>query len=166
MLRVSNRNPTQVLGTFNTKAASDPAIHQGILTSTFNLTTLPQLNLLGPTAIVLWTRPCTDQESTPALTMMFYSAHYMSHRFLLTSRSACLYDIRLCTDFLELFKLKMGCLKEFDLEIKFKQDAKPVFCKPRTPFVVATKPSTQQASRGFIVSCGVQCLRGPSSAYP
>ncbi|KFD50256.1 hypothetical protein M514_08884 [Trichuris suis] len=38
----------------------------------------------------------------------------------------------LCNNFPDLFKPKLGCLKDFELEISFKTDAKPIFCKPRT----------------------------------
>ena len=38
----------------------------------------------------------------------------------------------MCSDFKELFKPELGCLKDFELEIKFKAEAEPVFCKSRT----------------------------------
>ena len=42
---------------------------------------------------------------------------------------------RLCLEFPDLFKHELGCLKM--LEIKFKTDASPVFCKPRVvPFAI------------------------------
>jgi len=49
-------------------------------------------------------------------------------------QSAC---EQLCKEFPELFKLELGCLKYFELEVKFKADAKPIFCKPRpVPFAL------------------------------
>ena len=39
---------------------------------------------------------------------------------------------KLCNEFSELFKPEIGCLKDFELEIAFKSNIKPVFCKPRT----------------------------------
>ena len=40
-----------------------------------------------------------------------------------------------CQDFPDLFKQELGCLKDFQLEIQFKPDSKPIFCKPRAvPF--------------------------------
>ena len=37
----------------------------------------------------------------------------------------------------DLFKAELGCLKDFELDVKFKADAKPVFCKPRVvPFAI------------------------------
>ena len=44
---------------------------------------------------------------------------------------------KLCDEFPDLFKNELGCLKDFELEVKFKPDAKPVFCKPRpVPFAI------------------------------
>ena len=44
---------------------------------------------------------------------------------------------KVCAEFPELFKEELGCLKDFELDIKFKADAKPVFCKPRTvPYAI------------------------------
>ena len=43
----------------------------------------------------------------------------------------------LCDEVHDLFKPELGCLKNFELEVKFKPDAEPVFCKPRpVPFAV------------------------------
>nr|KAG5695678.1 hypothetical protein BaRGS_022355 [Batillaria attramentaria] len=43
----------------------------------------------------------------------------------------------LCDKFPDLFKEELGCLKNFELEIKFKSDAKPVFHKARpVPFAL------------------------------
>ena len=44
---------------------------------------------------------------------------------------------KLCGEFTELFKPELGCLKDFQLEIKFKAESKPTFCKPRpVPFAI------------------------------
>ncbi|XP_062521210.1 uncharacterized protein K02A2.6-like [Corticium candelabrum] len=44
---------------------------------------------------------------------------------------------QLTQEFPDLWKNELGCLKDFQLEVKFKSDAKPVFCKPRTvPFAL------------------------------
>ena len=37
-----------------------------------------------------------------------------------------------CAEFPDVFKEELGCLKDFELDVKFKSDAKPVLCKPRT----------------------------------
>ena len=38
----------------------------------------------------------------------------------------------LCKEFSDLFKPELGCLKDYELEAKFKLDTKPIYCKPRT----------------------------------
>ena len=44
---------------------------------------------------------------------------------------------QLCQEYPELFKSELGCLKDVELEIKFKPDTQPIFCKPRpVPFVI------------------------------
>ena len=46
---------------------------------------------------------------------------------------------KLCGEFTELFKPELGCLKDFhdQLEIKFKAESKPTFCKPcPVPFAI------------------------------
>ncbi|KAL5505455.1 hypothetical protein EMCRGX_G006888 [Ephydatia muelleri] len=44
---------------------------------------------------------------------------------------------QLCREFPDLFKPELGCFKDFQLEVKFKPDAKPIFCKPRVvPFAI------------------------------
>lgn len=51
-----------------------------------------------------------------------------------TLKSACQ---QLCDEFPDLFKSELGCLKDFELDVKFKEDAKPKFCKPRpVPFAI------------------------------
>ena len=44
---------------------------------------------------------------------------------------------KLCDEFPDLFKPELGCLKDFELEVKFKADAVPVFHKARpVPFAL------------------------------
>ena len=44
---------------------------------------------------------------------------------------------KLCGEFTEHFKPELGCLKDFQLEIKFKAESNPTFCKPRpVPFAI------------------------------
>ena len=44
---------------------------------------------------------------------------------------------KLCEEFPDVFKPELGKLKDFELEVKFKAEAKPMFCKPRTvPFAL------------------------------
>lgn len=44
---------------------------------------------------------------------------------------------RLYEEFPDLFKAELGCLKDFELEVRFKPEAQPVFKKPRlVPFAI------------------------------
>ena len=44
---------------------------------------------------------------------------------------------QLCKKFPDLFKPELGCLKDYELEVALRPNAKPVFCKPRTvPFAI------------------------------
>ena len=38
---------------------------------------------------------------------------------------------QLFQEFPDLFKPELGCLKDFQLDVKFKADAQSIFCKPR-----------------------------------
>ena len=43
----------------------------------------------------------------------------------------------MCQNFPDVFKPELGCLKDFELDIRFKNDPKPIFCKPRpVPFAL------------------------------
>ena len=54
-----------------------------------------------------------------------------SHQHL---QESCL---QICKEFPDLWKPELGCLKDYSLEVKFKPDVRPRFCKPRTvPFAV------------------------------
>ena len=40
---------------------------------------------------------------------------------------------QLCTkEFQDLFKTELGCLTDYESEVTFKSDTKPLFCKPQT----------------------------------
>ena len=44
---------------------------------------------------------------------------------------------QLCREFPTLFESTLGCLKDFELDIRFKSEAKPIFRKPRSvPFSI------------------------------
>lgn len=51
---------------------------------------------------------------------------------------------QLCAEYPDLFKPGLGLLKDFELEVKFKPDVKPIFCKPR-PVPFALQDDLQQA---------------------
>jgi len=56
---------------------------------------------------------------------------------------------QLCEQFPELFQSEMGCLKDFELEIKFKPDAKPSFCKPRAVPIALQEDLTHAYDAGI-----------------
>ena len=44
---------------------------------------------------------------------------------------------KLCEEFPDVFEPDLAKLEDFELEVKFKAEAKPMFCKPRTvPFAL------------------------------
>ena len=99
--------------------------------SKFIVTATPDLNLLGRQLInqlgILSFSPSTAVESVNHLTS------------LSSLQKAC---SDLCNQFPDLFKEELGCLKGVELDIKFKDSAKPVFCKPRpVPFSMASELS-------------------------
>ena len=99
------------------------------------MTELPELNLLGRGAI--------KQLGIPVDNLM--------QKNILGSSTVCravFEDLepdrklqnecrKLCEEFPDVFKLDLGKHKDFELEVKFKAEAKPMFCKPRTvPFAL------------------------------
>ena len=108
------------MGTFQEKTtlhSSSPQV--------FNVTTLNQVNLVGRSGIAdldvrhLMKEP-QDNNGTEART----NEGDKEPRVWLEHASH-----KLCEVFPDLFKPELGCLKDFELEVKFKTDAKPVFCK-------------------------------------
>ena len=66
----------------------------------------------------------------------------------------------LCGEFPDLFKDELGCLKDEELEVKFKEDAKPIFHKPR-PVLFSVKEDLTKAydagiEKGVCTQCHVQ----------
>jgi len=98
----------------------------------FLVSEVPELNLRGRDAIkalnisldnLLYTSP-TTRKADRTLSAVFDRMNPD-----LRLQQAC---AKLCEDYTELFKQELGCLRDFELEINFKSDAKPVFCKPRS----------------------------------
>ena len=104
----------------------------------FIVTETPNLNLLGRDAIV---RLGVD---IPALMGMAPSMSQGNCNTVKPISDSLKQDMalqqacrRLCEEFPDLFKAELGCLKDFELEVKFKPDAQPVFKKPRlVPFAI------------------------------
>ena len=91
----------------------------------FTVTKVPHLNLLGRDAIV---RLGINVSALMGLTTS--SVHPISNvtKPDINLQNSCK---QLCQEFPDLFKPKLGCLKDVQLEVRFKLDSKPVFCKPR-----------------------------------
>ena len=54
----------------------------------------------------------------------------------------------LCKEFPDVFKPELGLLKDFELEVKFKEEASPIFCEPRpVPFAIQ-EDSTEAIKAG------------------
>ena len=127
-------DPLPVLGTFQAKArVGNPPRYKTI---TLNVSPRPHLNLLGRTAIhqlgidILLllqgsnNAPCVEK-------IKKIQSNDTSDPEL---RNACL---EVCKNFPDLFKAELGCLKDVELEVAFKPNTNPVFCKPRTvPYAI------------------------------
>jgi len=93
---------------------------------TFMVTAIPGLNLLGRSAI---------KQMGISLDRMLYPERigHSPVRALTLEQDVPLQRAcqNLCEQYPELFQSEMGCLKDFELEVNFKPDAKPSFCKQR-----------------------------------
>ena len=132
---VANGQPLASLGTFQTVVSLQGAKPRSSKIQ-FTVSKTPRLNFLGRDAIVkrgvdipaLLGIPPTVKEVKGEAVLS------ISSQPDLVLQQAC---EQLCTEFPDHFKPELGCLKDFQLEVKFKPDAKPVFCKPRViPFAL------------------------------
>ncbi|CAI9716166.1 Hypothetical predicted protein [Octopus vulgaris] len=57
---------------------------------------------------------------------------------------------KLCNEYVELFKPELGCLQGFELDMQFKSNAKPLFCKPESV------PFTLQADLTQAINAGIK----------
>ena len=51
---------------------------------------------------------------------------------------------QLCKEFPDLWKPELGCFKHYELEVEFKRDSCPIFCKAR-PVPLALREHLQRA---------------------
>ena len=129
-------HPLPVKGTFKTtaKVHNQPGMEHSVQ---FTVTSCPKLNLLGRDAILEMGIDVTSlMANSNATDSNKCNVHAVSDSLQPDKelQKACQ---QLCTEFPDVFKPELGCLKDFQLEVKFKPDAKPVFCKPRTvPFAI------------------------------
>eukprot|EP00731_Ephydatia_muelleri_P003526 Em0001g3526a len=117
---VANGQPLPTLGIFSTIVTllgEDSSDGKAV---EFTVTKVRRLNLLGRDAI--------------AVRYLHYPTNFSDLKPDLALQKAC---EQLCREFPDLFKLELVCLKDFQLEVKFKPDAKPIFCKLRVvPFAI------------------------------
>eukprot|EP00731_Ephydatia_muelleri_P020772 Em0013g499a len=139
---VANGQSLHTLGTFLTKVslqAKDSGAAKAENVS-FTVTEVPRLNLLGWDAIIRL------GVNIPALLGVSTAKGVDGNKVVqpvtafkdlkpdTSLQEAC---NRLCLEFPDLFKHESGCLKDVMMEIKFKMDASPVFCKPHVvPFAI------------------------------
>ena len=64
-----------------------------------------------------------------------------------------------------ILKPELGCLKDFELELKFKHEARPIFCKPRPVILAILEDLNDTYKEGIRKECGsplpFQCLWNP-----
>jgi transposase InsO family protein len=112
-----------IMGRFSTQTCTN----NRTVRTELNVTTLRDLNLLGRSAV--------QQLNIDVLSLLKSRSDV---RPILqrddTLQKAC---EQVCEEYSDLFKDELGCLKDFELEVQFKSDSKPVFCKPRTvPYAI------------------------------
>ena len=133
----ASKHNLPVLGTF-TGLTCDPTTGNETEIS-YIVTNIPDLNLLGRNAI-----QALDISVDKALGMKAINSSDKKGVVRVSPACNSKPDAslqrachELCAEFPDLFKPDLGCLKDFELEVKFKQDARPVFYKPRpVPFAV------------------------------
>ena len=92
-----------------------------------NVTNIPGLNLIGRNSI---------QEFEINVNKLLREAN-VKHVFVTSTSEITKECKRLCSEFEEIFAPDLACLKNFELDIKFKEGATPIFKKPRTvPFAI------------------------------
>ena len=102
----------------------------------FIVTTIPHLNLLGRDSIAIL-RISVDFMMNKSLCNNMKEtvdqvSNYVKHD--MTLQSAC---EQMCQNFPDAFKPELCCLKDFELDIRFKNDTKLIFCKPQpVPFAL------------------------------
>ena len=107
----------------------------------FNVSELPTLNLLGRNAI--------KQLGISVDTLMEDVRCHAVFEELKPDRELQKACSQLCEEFPNLFKNELGKLKDFELEVKFKADARPVFCKPRAVLFALQEDLTQMYEAGI-----------------
>ena len=132
---LASKHPLPIVGVFPTEAKYGDVSKSYPVS--FPVFEIPDLNLLGRDAIkvkLIFLDDLLFSETTFDKTDHRLLAIPRSDRVDRHLQQACR---ELCTEFSELFKPELGCLCGVQLEIEFKPDAMPIFCKPRSvPFAM------------------------------
>ncbi len=133
----ASKHDLPVLGTFMGQTRDPATGRQGSIH--YIVTKIPDLNLLGRNAIqtlgisvdnALGLRSIESHAKGEGAT----AEHPTTSKPYASLQRDC---HRLCDEFPDLFKTELGCLKDFELEVKFKSTGKPVFHKARpVPFAL------------------------------
>ena len=93
----------------------------------FTVTTIPHLNLFGTDSIATSENSFDSMTNKNLCNNMKETVHHVSNRVKhnTTLQSAC---EQMCQDFPDAFKPDLGCLRDFELDIRFKNDTKTIFC--------------------------------------
>lgn len=124
----ASKHPIKVIGQcqLNTETANGDNVMLHYVISE-----VPNLNLLGRGAIKMLgisIDEMLNKQTTPK------ALRVTEEEVDLSLQQACQ---QLCLEFPDLFKDELGCLKDYELEVNFKPEAKPAFHKPRTvPFAI------------------------------
>ena len=134
----ASKHDLPVLGTFMGDTKDPKTGNQSSIP--FIVTKIPDLNLLGRNAIqtlgisvdnALRLRSIESQDMGEGVKASHPATSDTTYASL---QGDCQ---KLCDEFPDLFKDELGCLKDFELDVKFKPDAKPAFHKARpVPFAL------------------------------
>ena len=117
-----------VLGSFTAKASTPDSADQHEIR--LSVTEVPDLNLLGRSATKLLGISVDEVLQTTEQCNAIFKNKKVDTKLRDQCRS-------LCDEFPNLWKPELGCLKDFELEVKFKTNAQPTFKKARqVPFAI------------------------------
>ena len=126
-------DPIPTLGTFTTDVSLPNKTSEPISIQ-FTVVKQLDLNLLGRDAIKRLGIDITAMLNATMPDANKVNAVFDNLKPDVKLQNAC---SKLCSEFPDLFKPELGCLKDFQLDVKFKDDSKLIFCKPRpVPFAI------------------------------
>ena len=126
----ASKHSLPIIGTFVAKTSTQESEETHDIK--YTVSEIPELDLLGRTATrelgISVDQALQDAEPCHAL--------FSNLRADTKLQEKCK---KLCTRFKDLWKLELGCLKDYEVEVKFKSNVLPIFRKARlVPFVMET----------------------------